>query len=89
MEFAKKYGQSGLAVIGVSTDDGGWNVVKPFIREKQMNYPVVLGDADLTARYKLTAMPLTLLIDREGRIVVSHAGVVNKNDFENELRALL
>jgi hypothetical protein len=34
-------------------------------------------------------MPLTLLINREGKIAVSHAGVVDKITFENELRALL
>jgi peroxiredoxin len=89
MEFATKYEHSGLAVIGVSTDREGWTIVKPFMREMQMNYPVVLGDENLTKRYNLTAMPLTLLIDREGKVAVSHAGVVDKIDFENQLRALL
>jgi len=89
MEFAKKYEQSGLAVVGVSMEKEGWTVVKPFIREKQMNYPVVLGDDELANRYKLTSMPLTLLIDREGKIAVFHVGVVDKITFENELRALL
>src|SRR6266404_2878543 len=32
MEFAKKYEQSGLAVVGVSMDKEGWTVVKPFMR---------------------------------------------------------
>jgi len=89
MEFVTKYEHSGLAVIGVSTDREGWTIVKPFMREMQMNYPVVLGDENLTKRYNLTAMPLTLLIDREGKVAVSHAGVVDKIDFENQLRALL
>jgi peroxiredoxin len=89
MEFAKKYEHSGLAVVGVSMDQEGWKVVKPFMREKQMNYPVVLGNDDLGARYNLTSMPLTVLIDREGKIAASHTGVVDKITFENELRALL
>jgi peroxiredoxin len=89
MEFAKKYEHSGLAVIGVSVDQEGWTVVRPFMRDKQMNYPVVLGDDNLAKRYNLTSMPLTLLIDREGKIAVSHAGVVDKTDFENKLRRLL
>ena len=38
MEFAKKYETNGLAVIGVSMDQEGWAVVKPFMQEKQMNY---------------------------------------------------
>jgi peroxiredoxin len=47
MEFAKKYEHSGLAVVGVSMDKEGWTIVKPSMREKQMNYPVVLGDDEL------------------------------------------
>jgi len=34
-------------------------------------------------------MPLTLLIDRNGKIAVSHAGVVDKDDFEAHIRQLL
>jgi peroxiredoxin len=89
MEFAKKYQDSGLAVIGVSMDKQGWTVVRPFMQEKQMNYPVVLGDDNLATRYDLTSMPLTLLIDRDGKIALSHAGVVDKDAFETKLRALL
>jgi peroxiredoxin len=89
MEFAKKYEQSGLAVIGVSMDQEGWAVVKPFMLEKQMNYPVVIGNDNLAKQFGLTNMPLTLLIDREGKIALAHAGVVDKAAFESKLRALL
>jgi thiol-disulfide isomerase/thioredoxin len=89
MEFAKKYEPNGLAVIGVSMDQEGWSVVKPFMQAKQMTYPVVLGDDDLAKRFGLTSMPLTLLIDRGGKIALSHAGVVDKASFESKLRELL
>jgi hypothetical protein len=32
---------------------------------------------------------VTLLIDRSGKIAVSHAGMVEKDAFENEIRSLL
>src|SRR5258707_420413 len=44
MEFADKYKTKGLAVIGVSMDDEGWKVVTPFIREKKLNYTIVIGN---------------------------------------------
>ena len=31
-------------------------------------------------------MPLTLLIDRNGRIALSHAGIVDKASFESDLQ---
>jgi peroxiredoxin len=38
VEFDKKYKRKGLAVLGVSMDDGGdaagWKLVKPFLKEK-------------------------------------------------------
>jgi cytochrome c biogenesis protein CcmG/thiol:disulfide interchange protein DsbE len=89
VEFSRKYQKSGLVVIGVSMDDEGWTLVKPFLREHQMKYPVVIGNDALGKRYGLAEMPLTLLIDRHGRIAFSHAGVVEKDAFEGELRDLL
>ena len=98
MEFDTKYKREGLAVIGVSMDDDGWKAVKPFLAQKRdpetggntaMKYPVVIGNETLAKQYNLTSMPMTLLIDRQGRIALSHTGVVNKDDFEGHIRQLL
>lgn len=89
MEFEDRYGQKGLSVIGVSMDDDGWKVVKPFIAAKKMNYTVVIGDDALAKQYGLGPMPMTVLIDRNGRIADSHSGVVDKAKWESEIRSLL
>jgi peroxiredoxin len=98
LEFDKKYRQQGLAVIGVSMDEDGWKAVKPFLARKTdpetggntaMKYPVVIGSDQLAKQYNLTSMPMTLLIDRQGKIALSHTGVVNKNDFEGHILQLL
>ena len=83
MEFDAKYKERGLAVIGVSMDEDGWKAVKPFLAlEKDpetgghtaMKYPVVIGSEPWKQSH-LTRVPMTLLIDREGRIAVSHSGM--------------
>jgi peroxiredoxin len=89
VEFDRNYRSQGLAVIGVSMDDEGMKVVKPFLPLHHMDYPVVIGNDALAAQYHLTAMPLTLLIDRQGRIAVSHSGIVDRNAFEARIRELL
>jgi peroxiredoxin len=98
MEFDKKFRGQGLAVIGVSMDEEGWKVVRPFLARKvdaetggntAMQYPVVIGNDTLAKEYNLTSMPMTLLIDREGRIALSHTGVVNKDDFQSHILQLL
>jgi hypothetical protein len=34
-------------------------------------------------------MPLTVLVDRQGRLAISHAGVVDPSVFEADINALL
>src|SRR6202161_1715557 len=58
MEFESRLKDSGLAVIGVSLDDAGWKSVKPYLEEKKMNYPVVIGNQDLAKQYGLASMPM-------------------------------
>src|SRR6202140_3449890 len=90
VEFQDKYRNDGLAAIGVSMDDDGWKSVKPFLEEHKLNYPVVIANQDLANRYGgLPSLPMTLLIDRDGKIAESHAGMVDKEAFENKIKALL
>src|ERR1700730_9956069 len=90
VEFQDKYRKDGLSAIGVSMDDDGWKSVKPFLEEHKLNYPVVIANQDLTTRYGgLPSLPITLLIDRDGTIAESHAGMVDKDAFENKIKVLL
>jgi thiol-disulfide isomerase/thioredoxin len=90
VEFQSKYKESGLSVVGVSLDEDGWKSVKPFVEEKKVNYPIVIGNWDLARLFGFgNELPLTLLIDRDGKIADLHAGIVNKNTFESEIQILL
>jgi peroxiredoxin len=89
VEFHKTYGSKGLAVVGASLDDG-WNVLKPFLAEHNIPYRIVLGDDALSKGYGIEGMPDTFLIDRQGRIAAAYrAGVVDRNDVEANIKALL
>jgi peroxiredoxin len=76
MDFQNKYKERGVSVIGVSMDEDGWKSVKPFLKENKLNYPVVIGNESLAKLYSVDAMPVTQLIDRDGRIAESHSGMV-------------
>jgi len=89
MEFQQKYKDKGLTVIGVAMDDDGWKSVKPFSDEKKINYIIVVGNEGLAKEYGVDNLPVTLLIDRDGKIAVSHAGMVEKEAFEKEIQALI
>ncbi len=89
VEFHRKYRGQGLVVVGVSMDEEGMKVVKPFLEQRHIDYPVVIGSEALGQQFGLQSMPLTLLIDRKGRIAVAHAGVVDRANFEDHVRELL
>jgi peroxiredoxin len=85
-----KYGKNGLAVVGISVDEGGAAVVKRFAQQSGINYPVVLADDKTTQAFGgIEAVPTTFIIDREGRIVTKHLGFTEKDEFEKELKPLL
>jgi peroxiredoxin len=89
VEFQKAYEGKGLVVVGISMDDDGWKSVRPWLKEKKVNYPIVIGNDGLANRYGLDGMPLTALVDREGRIADVHPGLVDKAATQQKIKALL
>ncbi len=90
VEFERKYKDKGFEVVGVSMDEDGWNAVKPFLSENQMNYRVVLGDDKVASSYGgVESLPTSFIIDREGRIAQVHIGLVNKSKYEQDISELL
>jgi cytochrome c biogenesis protein CcmG/thiol:disulfide interchange protein DsbE len=89
-EFERKYKDRGFEVLGVSMDDDGWKAVTPFVAQKKINYPVVLGDEKTSDQYGgVEALPTTFVIDRNGKIASVHVGLTNKKDFEDAIEKLL
>ena len=89
IEFDKAYRSKGLAAIGVSMDDEGWKTIEPYLRKNPISYTIVAGNFDAAAPYNITALPVTVLIDRAGRVAAQHVGVVDRKSFETELKQLL
>ena len=90
MEFQDKYNKTGLTVVGASLDDDGWKSVKPYLQEHKINYPVVIGTFESAKQFGVDkGMPVSVLIDREGKIADIHPGMVDKDAFEHEIQALL
>lgn len=90
VELARKYGPEGLAIVGVSIDDAGPEVVKQFAARHNVNYPLVMATPDVvTAFGGLEAVPTTFLIDREGRIRDRKIGAEETAEYEKKILALL
>jgi peroxiredoxin len=89
-ELQTKYSAEGFTVLGVSMDEKGWSVVKPFMDEMRMSYPVVLGTRRVAYLYgDVESLPLAFFVDRRGRVAAIHLGPASKKDYEKVVRALL
>ena len=90
VQFQKIYRPKGLAVVGVSMDDGGWKVLEPFLTEHPIPYPVLLGDDPTAKLFAIDVLPDTFLIDRRGRLAAAYtSGLVDKDNVEANLKSLL
>jgi hypothetical protein len=79
-----------VVLLGVSMDDEGWEVVKPFLADLGVNYRVVIGN-DATAQIYggVDALPTTFLIDRNQKIAAIHIGLASKKVFADGIEQLL
>jgi thiol-disulfide isomerase/thioredoxin len=83
-----KYGDR-LQIVGVSQDEGPVDGVKRFAAAQQMNYPVVMTSPEIEKAFPgVTALPTSFILDRQGRIVQRHVGLLNPTVTEQETRAL-
>jgi peroxiredoxin len=98
IEIERKYKPGGLVTLGVSVDvmyenlkdsTEAWAKVRPFMATQRLNYPIVMGDDAITKLYDIQSLPLTLLIDKRGRIAATYSGIVDRNDLEANIRTLL
>lgn len=88
-QWQQRYGAEGLQVIGVAMDDDPKDAVKAS-RELGINYPVVVGNAEVANRFGgVLGLPTNLVIARNGQIVSRRAGAADLPALERTLRTQL
>lgn len=90
IEFEQKYKDKGFAVLGVAMDEEGWEVIKPYVSDKKVNYRILGGDDAVAQLYGgVESLPTTFLIDKSGMIAGVHVGLVSKSEYEKDIQALV
>jgi peroxiredoxin len=78
-------------VLGFSVDDPV-EKMRPYAEEYKINYPLLVGNGreDVQEAFgPLYGIPVSVIIDREGRIAKKHSGIASKAQFEREIKSLL
>jgi peroxiredoxin len=90
VEFEKLYKDRGFVTLGVSMDEEGWQAVQPFVKQRAINYPVMIGNDRVAQLYGgIDSLPSTFLIDRQGRIASMHLGLVSRRGYEADILQLI
>ncbi len=90
IDLQKELGSKGLQIIGISVDQKGLSVVKPFVKQHGMNYPVMVDNGIVSQEYgPIKYVPTTFVIDREGYIKGYAPGMLTKDILKPILMKLL
>jgi cytochrome c-type biogenesis protein len=87
----QQYREQGVEFVGISVDAGGWPDVQEFTGEVPIEYLVAL-DQNQTAADAfggLPGLPVTIFIDRQGRIAHKVIGITDIDVLRGNIEALL
>ena len=90
-DLYRRYERVGFTLLGVNIDDDSRRAMK-MIEELGVNFPVLFDDGkDVSKLYAVEAMPVTVLVDREGTVRHVHHGYKPgyEEKYLTEIRALL
>jgi len=92
VDTQEKFRKDGLVIVGVAIDKR--QDVANFIDSYFINYPVLVSEADnteLMARYgnRIATLPYSVVMDRNGKIIETHAGAYKKDQLYNVLNKIL
>ena len=90
VDLQQKYGDKRLAILGISLDQNPNRVLPSFVRQYQINYPILLFDGKVDKVYGgIIGIPTTFVINRKGKIYKRYVGFRSKQVFEEDIKTLL
>jgi len=65
-----------IPVLGISVDDASPKAIKRAAKSLGITYPVLVADANIQRDYKVGSIPMTVIVDPEGKITDVHVGMM-------------
>ena len=90
VKWQRQYKSRGLRVIGITHPPEELAEVRKFTESIKVNYPVVMGGEETKARFdKGDVLPITVVIDRKGKVREVIRGVLFPDEFEQKIKPLI
>ena len=82
--------ESRLRIIGITYPPAELSEVRLFVRNMKISYPVVIGAKKTKLAFTMSeTLPLTVIIDREGKIRGIIEGIMYADEFDEKVKPLL
>lgn len=80
-----------IEIIGITVDQGNTlDKVIPFMQQYKINYPVAYANSAIIQNYGgIEAIPTSFVIDKDGKIVSKHVGLILKEQYIKEIEEVL
>ena len=89
VELAKEFKPKGAAVVGMNVDVDQPHRLATFAKRFGITYPIVLTTPALLDAYRVSVIPTSFLIDQEGKVRKRYLGPRSREEFAQDIRALL
>lgn len=85
-EMQKRYGAKGFRVVAINVDENSQDAFR-FLKGRDVGFDVYFDSQGIApAAFQIAGMPTSLLIDRQGRILMTHIGFESSQSDELESR---
>lgn len=90
VDLQREHQVRGLQIIGVTYPPEHRSAVRRVMRRFKLNYPVLFGTRPMTDAYGIgEVLPVTIVVDRNGKIRERILGMLEPEDFREKVAALL
>ena len=90
VRLQREHRKQGLQIIGITYPPEKKARVRRFARCIKVNYPIILGTRQIKARFSSDeTLPLTIVIDRDGKITDIISGILLREEFDEKIKPLL
>ena len=90
VRLQREHRKQGLQIIGITYPPEKKARVRRFARSIKVNYPIILGTRQIKARFSSDeTLPLTIVIDRDGKITDIISGILLREEFDEKIKPLL
>lgn len=83
------YRDKGFVVVGVAMDSMGREIVEPFVKANDVDYPILVSKGEPPSGYPIIGFPTAFLIDRKGMVAQRYVGEMGYEDFAKDVKDAL